>query len=221
MVDFARVQNRIYYGYSKAAQRLGTSHAVYRSTDGNNPIQSGNLIGNQLISVDQNLKYTSVKKYGDPVWQFLPEDGLSLKNYDYLVGASVTYFIADVVSDDRLSPPICVECNGVITITRPSNESTLTPGKNNYQQLPLTQPQIITGCPVSILQFGRFDASTMKLPTSVRLPMYSINLPEFNNILIKPGDLIEDDNGRRLAVLSAERSKKALGFRIIAAEQGV
>lgn len=220
MVDFARVQNRIYYGYGKAATRLGTSHAVYRSADGNNPIQSANFLFNQLISVDQNLKYTSARKYGDAVWQFLPENGLVLQNYDYFVSpSSINYFIVDIIPDDRLTPPTCVECNGIITLYRPVN--TRTPGTNAYQAFdPSTAPQILINCPASILEHSRTDGGNMKLPTSVKLPFYSILVPEFDDIIVKTGDVIVDDKGRRLAVINAERTKKVSGFRITACELG-
>jgi hypothetical protein len=226
MVDFARVQNRIYYGYGKAAIRLGTAHAIYRSTDGNNPIKLANFLFNKLISVDQDFKYTNPKKYGDPVWQFLPQDGLLLQNFDYMVSPSgINYFIVDIKPDDRLSPPLCVECNTIISINRPSNlaNNTLQPGANTYQEYPLKADQtpIIVDCPVSIIQYTRFEPNTMKLPTSVKLPMYQITIPEFDNIIYKSGDTITDSNGRRFSVISAERTKKSLGFRIYATQEGV
>lgn len=221
MVDFARVQNRIYYGYTQASKRLGTSHLIYRSPDGINPIQSNNQIGTQLISIDQDLTYKKTKKYGDMVWQFLPEDGLNLQNYDYMVGSTVTYFIVDVAPDGRLSPPTCVECNAIISITAPSNKP-LNPGVNPYQSYQKDIPSpILQNCPVSILQHGKMDTSNMRLPTSVRLPYYSIILPEFDDVVIQTGYVITDDIGRRLNVLSAERTKKTLGFRIIAVQDGV
>lgn len=102
MVDFARVQNRIYYGYGKAATRLGTNHDIYRTTNPINPIQAANFFATQLFSVDQNLKYMSPKKYGDLIWQFLPFNGLVLQNYDYFVNSTTTYFIADIAPTDRL-----------------------------------------------------------------------------------------------------------------------
>jgi hypothetical protein len=220
MANFARIQNRIYYGYGKAAIRLGTAHNVYRSSDGNNPIQPANLLFSQLIGIDQDYTYMKAKKYGDPVWQFLPENGLLLRNYDYFVSPSgVTYFIVDVIPDDRLNPPTCVECNAILSLYRPTN--TRTPGTNPYQAFdPFTSPKILSNCPVSILQHSKTDASNMKLPTSVKLPFYNILIPEFDNIIINTGDVIVDNKGRRLVVINAEQTKKSLGFRIMAGELG-
>lgn len=221
MVDFARIQNRIYYGYGKAAIRLGTSHTIYRSANGINPIQSSNLIGTQLIGVDQDYTYTKTKKYGDPVWQILPQDGTVLQVYDYIVGSTVTYFIVDIFSEDRLSPPVVVECNAVISsLIDPIN--TLTPGTNAaYQQLGQQNTQILQNCPCSILQSNRTESNTLHAPSSVKLPYYDIILPDFDDVIIKTGELLFDlTNNRKLAVIGAERTKRSLGFRIKVALEG-
>jgi hypothetical protein len=217
MVDFARVQNRIYYGYGKAAVRLGTELAIYRSADGQNPIQMGNFLFNQLVGIDQDYKYMKGRKYGDMTWQFLPENGLLLQNYDYMVGSQFTYFIADVIPDGRLNPPLCVECNAIITINELSN--TKTAGSNPYQQY--VQKPILVNCPVSILAYTRMDGDNMKLPTSVKNPTYNITAPNFDDVIIKTGYEIDDDKGRRLVVISAETTKHSLGLRILAQEKSV
>lgn len=220
MVDFARVQNRIYYGYGKAATRLGTSHAIYRSANGIDPIQQPNFLFNQLISVDENLKYTKAKKYGDMQWQFLPENGLLLQNYDYMVSPSgIHYFIVDIIPDDRLTPPTCVECNAIISLFDLSN--TLNPGGNPYQQFPGDKTTILSNCPAAVMQYTRMDMDNMRLPTSVKMPTYSILVPDFDDVVIKSGQEIEDDKGRHMVVIVAEQTKKNLGLRIIAQLKGV
>lgn len=222
MVDFARVRNRIYYGYGKAAKKLGVSFNIYRSPNGINPIQSGNLIGTQLIAIDDDLTYMKARRYGDNVWQFMPQDGIgstlfALNDYDYMVGPAVTYFIADVGPPDRLSPPLCVECNDKITVVDPANA--LTPGINPYQQYQPSQgTTIVSNCPVSLLQAGRGITNNLGLPSSCKLPFYDIVMPDFDDILIKVGFIVTDSNNRRMVIVSAEQTKVVLGFRIIAAE---
>lgn len=215
MVDFARVQNRIYYGYTKAAQRLGTTHAIYRSSNGINPLQMSNFQFNTRISIDQDFKYVKGRKYGDMSWQFLPEDGLTLRTYDYMVGSEFTYFIADIAPDGRLNPPLCVECNAVITLN--GLRSPLVSGKNPYQQI--VQQPILVNCPAAILEYTRMDMSNMKLPTSVKNPTYNITVPEFDSVIIQTGDEIDDDKGRRMVVIAAEITSKSLGLRILAQEK--
>ncbi len=224
MADFARIQNRIYYGYGKASLRLGTTHSVYRSSTGINPIASGNLLGTQLFSMDADLKYIKPRKYGDNTWQFLPQDAqgttlFALQNYDYLVGSTVTYFIVDILPDDRLSPPLCMQCNGIVSIFSPSS-TTLTPGSGAYIEYQLGQGVTrVTACPASILQYSTGNKEvSLKLPTSPKLPYYQIVLPEFGGTIIKTGDMITDDAGRTMIIVSAERTTKNLGFRIVASE---
>jgi|SRR6185312_14329484 len=225
MVDFARVQNRIYYGYGKAAKRLGTSHSIYRSANGIDPITSPNLLGTQLISVDADLNFDRARKYGDMTWEFMPEDGLgttlfALQNYDYMVGAQTTYFIADIAADARLSPPLCVECNSVISISSPT--ASLTPGANTYQQYQKgSGTERLRSCPAAILQYsGGSKEVTLKLPTSCKLPFYQVTLPDFDDVIIAAGDILTDDENRTMIIVSAERTKRVLGFRLIAAQLG-
>lgn len=216
MVDFARIQNRIYYGYGKAAFRLGTAHDIYRSASAINPIQANNLFKNIKVSIDQNLTYKTTSKYNDPAWQFLPEDGLTLQPYDFMTGAGNTYFIADIAPYARLTPPLCIECNTTISIDATGH--TLSEGLNSYQELaPLTR--IVENCPVSFLEYTRAGSDNMKLPTSGKMPYYNIIMPGFDGLEVDTGYIITEGN-RRLTVLTAELSNKSLGLRIMAIQQG-
>lgn len=220
MFDFNAIRGLVYLGYGIAARYLGADFQVYRPPNGLNPLAQENYVDTRKISIDQDWTYKKTKKYGDPTWQFLPENGLTLQNYDYLVGPDNTYFITDVASDERLNPIICVECNANITLYK--NISARSTGTNAYQAYdPFTGQKLLENCPVSLLQHTRFDPAGMKLPTSVKLPFYQITAPDFPNIVIRTGDVIQDDKGRRLAVINAEKTKKSLGFRIIASELGV
>lgn len=219
MADFAKIRSKIYYGYGKAAQRLGANFDIYRPPNGLNPLAQTNFLDTRKVSIDQDWTYKKTKKYGDPTWQFLPIDGLTLQNFDYMVGPDNTYFIVDIASNERLNPIITVECNATITLYK--NISTRSNGTNPYQAYdPFTGQKLLENCPVSLLQHNKTDPTGMKLPTSVKLPFYQIIAPDFDSIVIKTGDVIEDDKGRRLSVINAEKTKKSLGFRILASELG-
>lgn len=218
MVNFARIQNKIYKGYGKAAERLGSTHAIYRSASAINPIQNPNLIGNQLISVDQDFTYVKARKYGDPTWQFMAEDGLSLQKFDFMVNSQNTYYIVDIKPVERLNPPICVECNTTLTITRPYDA--LIPGNNPPVSYQIGSAQALyTNCPASLIEGSRGDNQNMKLPTSVRMPLYKILLPFLGNVELKSGDIIQDAKNIRYALTSIELT--GLGYRLQAAIQGV
>lgn len=221
MVDFARVRNRIYYGYGKAARKLGTTHAIYRSSSPITPIQVSTFVKNTLISLDADFRYDKARKYGDVTWQLLPEDGLTLQNYDYMVSSDgINYYIVDIASVDRLSPPLCIECNAIISIKRPTNS--LTPGTNSYQEFQISGgTQIALNCPASIIEHARMEVIPIKIPTSVKLPFYEIGMPILGSSMqINVGDIVTDDSGRQMAVMSAERTKKSLGFRLLAGQLG-
>jgi hypothetical protein len=213
MANFARIQNRIYYGYGKAAIHLGVTHDIYRSATAVNPIDSGNLIDSLLVSVDEDLKYNKPSRYGHPTWQFLPEDGLTLQNFDFMVG-SITYFIVDIAPTDRLSPPLCIECDNVVTITRPSNP--LSAGANGYSQYqPGTATPLYTSCPAALIEYSRGDNSTsMKIPTSVKMPQYKVFLPLLGGVQLQTGDILQDANNNRYAISSVEQT--TLGYRLLA-----
>lgn len=211
MVDFARIQNRIYYGYGKAAIRLGTTHTIYRSSNGINPIQSGNIITSMLIGIDYDYTYKKAKKYGTPVWQFLAENGLSLLQYDYLVSNTTTYFIIDVIPTDRLDPPLCVECNDTLTITRPTQPTgDGAVGYGGYS--PATAETLLVNCPASLLEGKRGDSNSLKLPLDTRLPSYKVLLPYLGGINLRIGDFISSTTNNRLVISSVELS--GLGWRL-------
>jgi hypothetical protein len=213
MADFARIQNRIYTkGYEKSAIHLGTEHTIYRSTDGIDPLKDDNLFGTRLISVDQNYKYTTTKKYGDSVWQFLMTDGLTLRNYDYFVSPSGTiYFIADIAPDNRLNPPLCVECNKIITITRPTQPTGI--GAVDYgAYLPSTATELLVSCPASVLEGTKGEANAVKFPLDTRSPYYEILLPYLGGVNLRIGDFIADQNDYRLVISSVELT--GLGWRL-------
>lgn len=59
-----QIQQKILYGYAKAAQHLGATYDLYRSTTPINPIQSGNLIGTIQMSPSVDWEYMRALSYG-------------------------------------------------------------------------------------------------------------------------------------------------------------
>jgi hypothetical protein len=212
MADFALIKNKIYSkGYYNVAKRLGVQFSIYRSADGNNPIKIGNFLFNQLISIDQDWTYKKAKKYGDPSWRFFPGNGLILQNFDYMVGPDNTYFISDVNSNERLNPILCVECNTIITVTRPTQPTgTGAVGYGGY--LPATATTLLTSCPASVLEGTKGETNTLKLPLDTRSPYYKILLPYLGGIQLRISDLVSLPNGNRLVISSVELT--GLGWRL-------
>ncbi|HEV2917617.1 MAG TPA: hypothetical protein VGW78_07790 [Candidatus Babeliales bacterium] len=60
-----QIQQKIFFGYAKAAYKLGATFNLYRSSTPINPISSGNLIGEVQMSRSVNWEYNSANKYGN------------------------------------------------------------------------------------------------------------------------------------------------------------
>ena len=60
-----QIQQKIFFGYAKAAYKLGATFNLYRSSSPINPISSGNLIGEAQMSRSVNWEYNSANKYGN------------------------------------------------------------------------------------------------------------------------------------------------------------
>lgn len=214
MVDYVRVQDRIYYGYGKAALKLGKTYSIYRATNATNPISISNLEGTTLVSPTVDWKYMRANKYGNPVWILLV-DGRVIEPYDYLVGVDFTFFVNEM---EPLLPINGVECNKVVSIKRP--HLALTPGGNPYGGYETSGVlQTATGLPISVKQGGRMENNKFNLPLDTKSPSYEVLLPFLPGFNIRIGDFIDDDDGVRIAVTSVEET--SIGFRCLAVSQQV
>jgi hypothetical protein len=207
MVTAAYVQGKIYYGYGKAAQKIGVPYSIYRASSGINPISLPNFQGTAYLSANVEWTYMRANKYGNAVWQLII-DGRLTQTFDYLVGNGITYFICSM---QALLPINGVECNRIVTITRPTVP--LTPGENGYGGLP-GGATLMQACPCSILAGGRMEANKNALPLDTRSPSYQILIPALPGVELRIGDIVDDDRGVRLALTSCELTD--LGYRLLA-----
>jgi hypothetical protein len=63
-----QIQQKIFYGYAKAALKLGATFNIYRSSTPITPIASGNLIGTTQMTASQTWDYMKANRYGNAVW---------------------------------------------------------------------------------------------------------------------------------------------------------
>lgn len=221
-MDSATLQNRIYKGYAKAAQRIGPTYTLYRPSTSTNPIVPGNVIATLPASFNaEDMTYKKPNKYGHPVWYCLV-DGTQTRPGDYLVNGNTTYFIAAM---QLTLPIIAVDCNRRVRIGRmpPKN----IPGDAGYSGVVESQEtdvlgtsgtggSFVSGWPASILMGGRSDKDSV-LPSGVKSSGVVILLPPSVPIVIKESDMIQDDLGREYAIYTAEQTD--LGWRIQANEE--
>lgn len=214
MVAYAHVQERISYGYAKAAEKVGQTFALYRAPNGINPINQNNYLQDVFVSANVSWDYMKASAYGNAVYQLIIDQRV-IKAGDILVGNGVTFFIN---AAEPLLPTNGVQCNRSVRLTRPSG--THLAGANPYGGYdPLDVEEILLNCPVSILDKGRPASAGFKLPLDVGMPRTIILMPFLPNVEPRIGDLLDDDRGVRVALYSVEKTD--FGFRCTAISEQV
>lgn len=213
-MDAARIQQKIYAGYGKAAGRLGFATRVYRADGALEPMADANLVATVLASFNaEDMSYRKPNKYGKPTW-YCVADGRQLKVGDILDSdQDGTFFIAAMQS---LLPILVVQANATVTISRVAELTSV--GVQGYSGPTATnEVALMAGWPASILQGGRGDHNDTKLPADTRDAAWTILLPYVAGVTLRPSDLVVDQLGRRFGLQSAELTD--LGWRMTAREE--
>jgi len=209
VTTIATVQGRTNYGYGKAASFLGDSYGQYRASSAANPTAPGNLVAtiNAQFATDPAFKFAKPAQFDKPIWYGM-FDPTNVEAGDYLVGRLGTFFVTDV---ERVSPPQCIWCNRVITVSRPQQQQAT--GLNGYGGDTLAgETAILAQWPCSLLITRRGSGGEVKLPGDTRDPWWICLLPEFEGATILSRDVLADDLGNRFVVSAAELTP--LGWRL-------
>lgn len=218
-----QIHQKILFGYAKAAEKLGASFKLYRSSTPINPIQDANYITTTQMTASINWNYDKANRFGNAVWNACLDaqsanSPLSCQVGDYLIP---TEGDDDVISDDNIYyvqslqfdlPPQVVQCDRTIEIVRPSQET----GAGNVGYvgyLPVTSELVVQGMPCSILKINRGSDASPKLPTDAREPNWEILLPNLGGVEIRIGDMVNDDLGQDYVVIINELT--SLGWRLV------
>lgn len=207
-MDGATLQQRVYYGYTQAAQRIGLPFSQYRPGGASGALASGNLLRSITASFNaQDMQYGKPNLYGKATWYCLA-DGRLMQVGDYLSGNGSTYFIAAM---QPLLPILAVECNRTVTVYRPQQQSDI--GAVGYGgNTQSNQLAIVTAFPASILIGAKAETNAVKLPGDGRSVAQVMLLPPIPGaVQIKNNDIVEDDLGNRYLVFGAELTD--LGWR--------
>ena len=219
-MDGLGINQKIRYGYSKAAQKLGQPFSLYRSLLPDNPIQELNFVGtiNAVTTID--WQWMKSNKPGNAIF-WLVIDGqassepLSAIEGDYLVGDS-TYF---VLTKEYQMPMSAVQCNAVVNLIRPYQ--TVEIGNQGYIYYsyadPTTYTSIMISMPISILKYTLGSMAGSKLPTDTSQPSFIILMPNLGGVEILIGDIIIDSEGQNYIILMNEKTK--FGWRLAASQQ--
>lgn len=209
MVNAVAIQAKVWKGYFKAAQRLGSSYSQYRASSAVNPIAPQNLVQHIIAAFDDkpNYKFQVPSLYGHPEKYGL-FDGTLVDVGDYLVNGTATYFVAGMGS---LQPIVCMACNVVVDVLRPASNSGF--GAQPYGGDDVaSEVSILTQWPAWLMAGTKGEKSDVGLVGDVRAPWYQILLPSFPGAIINAFDVINDNLGRRYKVSSTELS--SLGWRL-------
>lgn len=205
------LQSKLYKGYAKAAQRVGTVFKLYRPTLHDEVISQDTLIQEEIfVALSQDKFFVNPSKYGNSVWQALL-DGDVAQVFDYIQDdRGNTYFINSM---PQIVPIQVVECNTIIDVICPSQEVSV--GVSSYSgNTAVSEDVLMRGWPASSLNGTKWERNMTGLPGDERIPWRIILLPLFPGVIIKTNYILIDEFRQRWSVSSAELS--GFGWRITA-----
>jgi len=219
-VDGATIQQRIYAGRGKAAQRIGLMCKQYR------PLTAAAPLGNQVASIlaafnAGDSTYRAPNSYGDAVW-YADFDANASRVGDYLVRTAdaQAFFIAAL---QPLLPIEAVACDRKLKVQRQAGAGA-TVGLQSYGSSSPCDPAGMADLlgtsaamwPASILLGGKSREPGTGLPSSAKQSGWRILLPASVPAVLNAGDIATDDLGRRYLFEACELTD--MGWRINAQE---
>jgi hypothetical protein len=191
-MDGLQINQKIRFGYEKAAAKLGEPYALYRSAIPFTPIAFGNLIGTLPMVPSQDWTWMKANRPGNAIW-FVCVDGqdsslpLSATEGDYFLGDK-TFFI---LSKEYQLPMQAVECNKLINVLRPYQATTPGYTSGNYAGYQETQATVIMqNMPISMLINKQGSRAESKLPTDTLQPTWTCLMPNLGNVDVRTGDMV-------------------------------
>jgi hypothetical protein len=145
--------------------------------------------------------------YGTAIWHGV-FDAAYTRVGDYLVQNRDVWFIA---AQQDLLPVLCVKADRVVSFSR--SDAPSSAGVNAYSGVTTaTNIPLFTDWPASILGVGGSGLPRADLPSDESVPYWTVLMPAYGDVILLPGDLMQDDLGRNATVAAAELS--SLGWRI-------
>jgi hypothetical protein len=209
-MDPVHLQDRIHWGLNAAARAIGVETDAYRPSGVSRPLDSNNrFLRLPAAFTAQDGRFAQPTGYGNALWHGV-FDAAYTRPGDYLVQQEATWFVA---SQQRLLPILCVQTNRVVSFWRPAAPTST--GVNTYGGVTTdTNTPLLTDWPASLHGASGGGRPDSDLPSSSSIPYWTVLLPAFPGILLRPSDLITDDLGRNAVVASSELTD--LGWRITA-----
>ena len=228
-MNAAQINAKIYAGRGKVALRLGLDYGVFR------PVTAADPMTNQVTTIKAAFNsgdnsYKSPNMPGDAFW-YGDFDARVTQPGDYLVHPANPLDIKYIAAQQSLLPIICVDCNRKVRLSRAAPQGAAgTVGAVGYNGMcdapaessdvigtnPASNGGVFVGWPCAIL-FGGKSQAAIGLPGDVKNSGWRILLPPSVPVVLRAGDIVTDDLGKRYAIEGAELSD--IGWRINAQEQ--
>jgi hypothetical protein len=202
------IQDRVRWGLNVAARNIGRSTDAYRPSSTSAPTAPCNrFLRLHAAFTGPDNKFLRPSGYGAALWHGV-FDAEYTRVGDYLVQQSDVWFIA---AQQDLLPVLCVKADRVVSFSRSGAPSST--GVNAYSGVTTaTNTPLLTDWPANILGVGGSGMPHADLPSDASVPYWTVLLPAFGNVVLLPGDFMQDDLGRDATVVAAELS--SLGWRL-------
>lgn len=212
-MDGAKIQALVDKGFAIAASVTGTPHDLYRPTDPMRPLALVDRVATIQATFDArpSLKFQIPSLHTDAERYALVASEL-IEPGDYLVGPNLTVFVA---SKPTFYSAVCIACNATLSLRRLAAPTVFGPIDDRTDVL-AGEADVWRGWPASLRFAGRGRSGGDDTPGDLPSPEFMALLPKLPQGVPdpRPGDVLVDQDGRRLAVGWAEWSE--LGWRLVA-----
>jgi len=205
-MDVDHLQDRLYWGLNRMANKMGRLTDAYRATGACDPLARSNRflqLHAAFSRADGN--FTQPVGYEVAIWRGY-FDASYTRVGDYLVHKQEIWFIA---AQHSLLPILCVRTNRVISITR---QIIPTAGTSTNVANANSSVNVISRWPASLLGTGTEGRSATQLPGDTRIPNVTALLPATHGQILQPADIVTDELGTTGIVVAAELGD--LGWRL-------
>jgi hypothetical protein len=205
-MDVDHLQDRLYWGLNRTASILGRVTDAYRPHGAADPLDRSNRYLQLPAAFSRSDgNFAQPTGYGVAVWRG-HFDASYTRTGDYLVQEHDIWFIA---AQQSLLPILCVKTNRLISITR---QQTPTTGAYNDAGNVNSAINVISRWPASLLGISTEGRSPTQLPGDTKIPTVTALLPSIHDQVVRPADIVTDEDGNTGIVVAAELSD--LGWRL-------
>jgi hypothetical protein len=205
-MDADRLQDRLYWGLNRMANKMGQVTDAYRSNGISDPLNRSNRFLQLRAAFSRaDGHFTQPVGYEVALWRGY-FDASYTRVGDYLVHQNEVWFIA---AQHSLLPVLCVRTNRIISITRQVTPATGTPTSSATAATSIT---VISEWPASVLGTAPQGRPLTDLPGDTRIPTAVALLPHTHGQILQSADVVTDELGRAAIVVATELSD--LGWRL-------